>query len=90
MPGPVAYLQTIAAGVLQEDRVITGFVGHGSLHIAVSATLSDCRQQFHLPHASGPKGNPVLVGDVTRTLRHPEKLRDVAVRRCKLQVTPFA
>src|SRR5687767_7596678 len=75
----MTYLEAVPAGVLEEHRIVAGLVGHWALDVLRAGSLCDFRQPIDLAVALGPKGDPVLVGDVISGLGHSKEFGDFAV-----------
>jgi hypothetical protein len=71
----VTDFQTIAAGILEEDGIVTRLFVKRSFNVPCAGLDRDRRQPIDLAEAVGPKRDPTLIGDVLRGLCHPEKLR---------------
>jgi len=81
----MAYLQSVAAGILKEYCVVSWLVLHRTFDVASPGTPRDFCQPFNLALALRPKSNPVLVRDMAVGLGYPEELGDVIVRGLELQ-----
>ena len=83
--GAITYLQSVSAGILEEDCIVTSLVLHRPFNIASTGLPSDFCQPVNLARAFRPKGNPVLIGNMTARFGYTEELGDVGVRCLELQ-----
>src|SRR5207302_6115483 len=91
--GSVTNLKAISTGILEKDRVVTGFSGLGnfiswSFDVPRSRTGGNLSQLINLADGVGPECDAAFVRTVLGRLSDAEKLRDaVSVVRLKLQPT---
>src|SRR3989441_1789289 len=90
--GAVTDLETISAGILEKNGVVTGFPGlgnfmSGSFDVPRSRTSSNLSQPINLAGAVCPERDAALVGHMLRRLGNAEKLRG-AIRAGSLKLQP--
>ena len=74
--GAITYLQSVSAGILEEDCIITSLVLHRHFNVASTGLPSDFCHPVDLARAFRPKGNPVLIGNMTGRFGPTEELGD--------------
>jgi hypothetical protein len=73
MARAVANLETIAAGILEENSVVVTVFIAWPFNISCTCLNHKCCQFVDLAYTVGPQGDPTFVGDVFRRFRHPEE-----------------